>query len=53
MRGSIAPRLILKDCWLHSPVVILAVLGGGIALALLSQGGTTLPVIGTSAFSCL
>ena len=47
MRGSIIGRLILKDWWLHSPVVILSVLGGGIALALLSLGGVTPFVIGS------
>jgi ABC-2 type transport system permease protein len=50
MRGSIIGRLILKDWWLHSPVVILSVLGGGIALALLSLGGVTPFVIGSVFF---
>ncbi len=50
MKGSIVVRLILKDCWLNCPVVILCVLGGGIALALLSRGGITPFILGSVFF---
>jgi ABC-2 type transport system permease protein len=50
MRGSIVRQLILKDWWLHSPVIILSVLGGGIALAILSLGGATPFVLGAVFF---
>jgi ABC-type Na+ efflux pump permease subunit len=50
MRGSIIGRLILKDWWLHSPVIIFSLLGGGIALGLLSRGGITPFILGSVFF---
>jgi ABC-2 type transport system permease protein len=50
MRNHVALRLILKDWWLHSPVIILSILGGAIALAVLRIGGQTPFVLGAAFF---
>jgi ABC-2 type transport system permease protein len=50
MRGSVVGRLILKDWWLNSPMIILSIVGGGIALTILQLGGTTPFVLGSVFF---
>jgi ABC-2 type transport system permease protein len=50
MRGSVVGRLILKDWWLNSPMIILSIVGGGIALMILQLGGTTPFVLGSVFF---
>jgi ABC-2 type transport system permease protein len=50
MKGSVVRQLILKDWRLHSPVITLCVLGGGIALAILQLGGLTPFILGGVTF---
>jgi ABC-2 type transport system permease protein len=50
MRGSVVGRLILKDWWLNSPMIILSIVGGVIALMILQLGGTTPFVLGSVFF---
>lgn len=50
MRGSVVGRLILKDWWLNSPMIILSIVGGGIALTILQSGGSTPFVLGSVFF---
>jgi ABC-2 type transport system permease protein len=50
MRGSVVGRLILKDWWLNSPMIILSIVGGVIALTILQLGGTTPFVLGSVFF---
>src|ERR1700733_3572694 len=50
MRGSVVGRLILKDWWLNTPIIILSIVGGGIALTILQLGGTTPFVLGSVFF---
>jgi ABC-2 type transport system permease protein len=50
MTGSVVGRLILKDWWLNSPMIILSIVGGGIALTILQLGGTTPFVLGSVFF---
>lgn len=49
-RTHVVFRLILKDWWLHSPVMILSFMGGAIALAILCIGGQTPFVLGAVFF---
>lgn len=49
-RRRVVFRLILKDWWLHSPVMILSIAGGAIALAILRIGGQTPFVLGVVFF---
>lgn len=46
MSKSVVWKLILKDCWLHSPMIIVAFAGGVIALTILMMGGETPTVLG-------
>jgi hypothetical protein len=50
MRTNVTLQLIRKDCWLHSPVIILSIVGGAIGLAILSIGGQTPFVFGAALF---
>lgn len=50
MRGQVIRRLILKDCWLHSPMIIVSIAGGVIALGILQIGGQTAFVLGAVFF---
>jgi ABC-2 type transport system permease protein len=50
MRGSVVGRLILKDWWLNSPMIILSIVGGGIGLMIVQLGGTTPFVLGSVFF---
>jgi ABC-2 type transport system permease protein len=50
MRKRVTLRLILKDCWLHSPVIILSIVAGTIALGVLRIGGLTPVVLGAGFF---
>jgi ABC-2 type transport system permease protein len=49
-KSHVVLRLILKDWWLHSPVIILSIIGGAIALAILRMGGQTPFVLGAVFF---
>lgn len=49
-RTHVVFRLILKDWWLHSPVMILSVIGGAVALVILRIGGQTPFVLGAVFF---
>jgi hypothetical protein len=50
MKRSVVGHLILKDWWLNSPMIILSIVGGGIALMILQLGGTTPFVLGSAFF---
>jgi ABC-2 type transport system permease protein len=50
MKGSVVGRLILKDWWLNSPMIILSIVGGVIALMILQLGGATPFVLGSVFF---
>ena len=50
MRGSVVGRLILKDWLLNSPMIILSIVGGVIALLILQLGGTTPFILGSVFF---
>jgi ABC-2 type transport system permease protein len=50
MKGSVVRHLILKDWLLHIPVMVLPIVGGGIALMILQLGGTTPTVLGIAFF---
>jgi ABC-2 type transport system permease protein len=50
VKGSVALRLALKDWRLHSQVIVLSIVGGAIALAVLRIGGQTPFVLGTVFF---
>jgi ABC-2 type transport system permease protein len=50
VKRTIVGRLILKDCYLHSPVVLSCIAGGVIALAILCRGGATPLVLGSVFF---
>jgi ABC-type Na+ efflux pump permease subunit len=50
MTRSAVGRLILKDWQLNSPMIILSIVGGGIALMILQLGGTTPFVLGSVFF---
>jgi ABC-2 type transport system permease protein len=49
-KSHVVLRLILKDWWLHSRVIILSIVGGAIALAILCMGGQTPFVLGAGFF---
>jgi ABC-2 type transport system permease protein len=50
MTASVVGRLIRKDWWLNSPMIILSIVGGVIALVVLQLGGTTPFVLGSVFF---
>jgi ABC-2 type transport system permease protein len=50
MKCSVVGRLILKDWWLNSPMIILSIVGGVIALMILQLGGATPFVLGSVFF---
>lgn len=47
MKGSVTGHLIRKDWQLNKHVIILSILGGGIALAIICLGGTTPFLLGS------
>jgi ABC-2 type transport system permease protein len=47
MKGSAVQQLILKDWRLHRPHIILSIVGGGLALAILQLGGEAKFVVGS------
>jgi len=46
MKRSVIRQLIVKDLWLHSPVIVLSLAGGAIAMAILLLGGEMPTVLG-------
>ncbi len=50
MKDPVTLRLILKDWWLHTPVIILSIAGGAIGLAIVRIGGQTPVVFGAALF---
>jgi ABC-type Na+ efflux pump permease subunit len=50
MSPNVTLQLILKDWRLHAPVVLLSIMGGAIALAILCMGGQTPLVLGAGFF---
>jgi ABC-2 type transport system permease protein len=50
MKSSVAGHLILKDWRLNSPMIILSIVGGGIALMIVQLGGSTPFILGSVFF---
>lgn len=50
MKGQVTLHLIMKDWWLNSHVIVLSIIGGVVALAILLIGGQTPFVLGAVFF---
>ncbi len=50
MKSSVVGHLILKDWRLNSPMIILSIVGGGIALMIVQLGGSTPFILGSVFF---